>query len=318
MNKKIIVLLIFTALVIFGCTRMEYGLTQSESGRLFSARSGLLYDDSVLISRNTSADTLWEGSAGIEGHEPPRFRDMSNDGSDITAANPNADERKLVKMANVQIKLENFDTTDEFISNLLERHNAYSALTQINEHSRFYSLRVPSKLFDVFLTEVNNMGNLISRHESTEDVTVRYYDLEGRLETQKELLRTFQSYLGRTNTMQDILTVETRIADLQRDIDRTGSQLRSLANLVDYATINLNLHMSVPVVSYKGETLSDRIRDLFSGFGNFLSSILVAIIGFVIYGIPLLAIIVLLIWVLFGRIGLMKKLWNLLMSKKQS
>ena len=173
MNKKIIVLLLLAALVIFGCSRMEGGLTQLNSNdsfpyRLRSATPGLPYDDSVNDERFfLSEETIWrgtgfmpEGAAGIEGHAPPAFRDMSNlygflsssDETDIIATNPNADERKLVKMATVQLKLDNFDTIDEFISNLLERHNAYSALTQINEQSRFYSLRVPSKLFDVFLT----------------------------------------------------------------------------------------------------------------------------------------------------------------------
>ncbi|MCL2721212.1 MAG: DUF4349 domain-containing protein [Treponema sp.] len=325
MNKKIIVLILLAALVIFGCNRLEGGFSISENSRQFSDHSdyeamlfnsrapALPYDDSG-VSMSARNLFSYEGT-GFNGNTFTSFGDVS-DGTDITATNPNAVERMLVKRASIRVRVENLDTIDDVVENLLKKYNAYSALTTADEFYRYYSLRVPSQLYDVFLSEINDIGRLIQRNESTEDVTVRYYDIEGRLETQRELLRTFQSYLGRAANMQEILTVESRIADLQRDINRTGTQLRNLSDQVDYATIDLNIIGPAAVISYRGDTLGDRIMQLFGGFGDFLSSAVVVIIGFMIYGIPILAIIILLIWVLFGRIGLMKKLWKLLMSKK--
>ncbi len=225
-------------------------------------------------------------------------------------------ERKLVKRADVRIRVESLETADASMAGLLKKYNAYAASTSITENSYYYSIRVPSNMYDLFLAEMNGMGRLIHRSENTEDVTVRYYDLEGRLETKKELLRTFQAYLRRATNVEEILKVETRIAELQYEIDGTGKQLRDLANRVDYATIDLTL-LGPVAASNRNVTFGERVKQMFGGFGDFLSSVGVVIIGIVIYGIPILLLAVFFFWLLFGRVGLVKKLWQIVKGKKQ-
>jgi hypothetical protein len=171
-------------------------------------------------------------------------------------------------------------------------------------------LRVPSQYYDIFLSETGGIGRLLNRYESTEDVTLRYYDLEGRLATKKELLKTFQDYLGRARNIEEILSVEARIAELQYDIEGTGIQLRNLANQVDYSIIELSIHGPAEVSPYQELTLGERIKKLFNSFGSFLATAAVGIIGVIVYGIPILLLLALLYWLLFGKIGLLKKFFN--------
>ena len=235
----------------------------------------------------------------------------------MEAANLSNNERKLIKRANVTIRTENLDNADVSIKSLLQKYEAYTASTSIDENSRYYSLRVPSKYYDVFLSEMDGMGRLINRYESTEDVTLRYYDLEGRLETKKELLRTFQAYLGRANNIEEILAVEARIAELMYDIEGTGMQLRNLGNQVDYSTIDLYLLGPVTSTSISKLTLGERVKKMFSGFGGFLAGVVVVLIGIIIYGIPILIFAGIFFWLFFGRIGLAKKFWNMMKGKKK-
>ena len=225
-------------------------------------------------------------------------------------------ERKLVKSASVGIRVENLETAQASVAALLTKYDAYAASTSVQENSCYYSLRVPAPRYDAFLAEMNGMGRLLHRSENIEDVTLRYYDLEGRLETKKELLRTFQAYLGRARTIEEILAVEARISELQYDIEGTGKQLRSLANRVDYATVDLNLLGPVALTPGQKVTFGERLRQMFGGFGAFLSGVAVAIVGIVIYGIPILLLVVFFFWLLFGRIGVLKKLWQLVRGKK--
>jgi hypothetical protein len=156
---------------------------------------------------------------------------------------------------------------------------------------------------------MNGMGRLLYRSENAEDVTLRYYDLEGRLGTKRELLKTFQNYLGKAKDIEEILSVEERIAELQDEIDGTGKELRYLANLVDFATLELTI-LRAAGSSSSAPGLGYRFRELFSGFGEFISAVLVVLLGIVIYGIPSVLILTLLFWLLFGKIGLIKKLWK--------
>ena len=319
--KAKITFLLLVALLVFGCSRQSAGTRYSP-----------YYSEDAEYSILQRA--VSESAYGVMGFNDSglsmsasRGRVMSNlydemiveENLSTEAANvPASEQRKLVKSAELRIRVENLEAADDSVADLLRVYNAYAASSSFSENSRYYSLRVPAPQYEVFLAEMNGMGRLINRSENTEDVTLRYYDLEGRLESRRGLLRTFQSYLGRANNMEEILSVEARIADLQREIDNTGTQLRNLANRVDYATIDLYLMGPVTVTSIKSETFIERIARLFNSFGGFLTTVVVVLFSVIIYGIPVLLILALLFWVLFGRIGLMKKLWRVVMGKKKN
>jgi hypothetical protein len=72
----------------------------------------------------------------------------------------------------------------------------------------------------------------------------------------------------------------------------------------------------VSSVPNRGLTFVERVKQLFGGFGGFLSTVAMVLIGIFVYGIPILFLIALFIMLFFGRIGLAKKLWGLINSKR--
>jgi len=88
--------------------------------------------------------------------------------------------------------------------------------------------------------------------------------------------------------------------------------LTQLASIVDYATVNLYVYNPRDVRPY---TLGDRIADLFGSFGGFAKGGLLALIGIVIFGIPIIIALLLAYWLLFGKIGLLKKAFRLASGK---
>jgi len=313
MKKTITIsILLLAVFLAFGCSKGEMG-----GGNLSLARSTAVYGfDMATSSAMPAAAPMAEmAEKRFAGAMVEEAQAMS-DASDSISANLSEVERKLVKRADVRIRVENLEAADASVSGLLEKYDAYAASTIIEENSRNYSLRVPAEHYDVFLAEMNGMGRLLRRFESTEDVTLRYYDLEGRLSTKKELLKTFQAYLARARTIEEILSVEARISELQYDIEGTGMQLRNLSNRVDYATIELAILGPVLSKPRQGKTAGERVKELFGGFGGFLSTVGIVLLGIVIYGIPILLLLALLFWLFFGRVGLLKKLWRFITMKK--
>jgi hypothetical protein len=308
MSKKTVIITLLAALsllltLVFGCSK------KSEYSPLYAGGYQSSYDMEMAEAPMAAASSS-------------RSRQMSDEdnrlyeGADALAANElNAAERKLLKSASLRIRVESLEAADASLTVLMEKYDAYAVSTTIQDNTYYYSLRVPAPRYDAFLAEMNGMGRLLRRSESTEDVTLRYYDLEGRLETKKELLKTFQSYLGKAKTIEEILAVEAHLSELQYDIEGTGMQLRILANKVDYATIELNL-LGPAATQNRSETFGERLKQMFGGFGGFLSGVAVVILGIVIYGVPILLLVVLFFWLLFGRIGLLKKLWYLVKGKK--
>jgi len=281
------------------------------------------------VSYNTSASggvarqmaaMAYEEAAFDASRQPARIEMGSDDGGQDAPLGAEIPEqsRKLIKRAELRIRVEDPAAIEAPLSALMAKYDAWPASTGIYENSRNYSIRVPTGFYDTMLSELAGLGRILWRTENAEDVTLRYYDLEGRLATRRELLKTYQEYLGRAANIGDIMTVESRIADLQQEIDWTGTQLRNLANLIDYSTINLEITGPANLSSYAEPSLGEKVGELFSSFGSVASSALVVLMGIVLYGIPAILIIVLLFWLLFGRIGLLKKLWHLAAEKRDA
>ncbi|MDR2072748.1 MAG: DUF4349 domain-containing protein [Spirochaetaceae bacterium] len=267
-----------------------------------------------------AAATVWEGAAYNSGQTFRKAEDAAEPrGPELPEAGavPGAGlSQKLVTHAGISIRVQDPEKAGATVDSLVEQYGAYASSATVWENGRNYSIRVPASSYTAFLSALGDLGRLLHRAENTEDVSLRYYDLEGRLATKRELLATYRSYLGRAKDIKEILSVEEKIAELEDDIDGTGKELRSLAGLVNYATVDLEILGPENIPSYAAPTLGERIGGLFGVFGSFLSMVLVILLGVVVYGIPSFLILALLFWLLFGRIGLVKKVWGLIAGKR--
>jgi hypothetical protein len=326
------VFLLFLALALCGCSRgapFGGGAESLSGGR--QAASQAAYDDTGWAGAAYNP----EGPAGLEGQTPPAFRDMGSlygetgtaqtaEAPETTALNPPLNqgapaaekERKLIKNARIQTMVDNLEEAAAHIEALLEQYQGYASNSSVRDTSRSYTIKIPSAQYETALREVGNIGKILYRSETVEDATIKFYDLEGRLNTRMELLKTFQAYLGKAKDIEEIMTVEKRIAELQQEIDWYGSQLADLSHLSDYATINLELLGPVSESVYYKPSLKDQIAGLFESFSTVASTVFLVLLGILVYGIPALFILILLFWILFGRIGLIRKVWRLAGAKK--
>jgi hypothetical protein len=232
----------------------------------------------------------------------------TNDGHSAVAS----PERKLVRTANLALRVQNLAAGETSVRKAIADAGGYVSSAYESEGALQLELRVPRNSFDGMIERISPLGKMESRSITAEDVTLQYYDLESRLETKRVLADTFRGYLKSAKTIEDILAVETRLADLQNEIDRTGSEFRNLANLVDFATIHLTLLLPDADVPDSGPGLGDRIKSLFRGFVAFVETIITVLIGVVVFGIPLVLLAAFAWWLLFGKIGLLMKLFRMI------
>ncbi|MCL1814319.1 MAG: hypothetical protein FWG27_00635 [Treponema sp.] len=87
--------------------------------------------------------------------------------------------------------------------------------------------------------------------------------------------------------------------------------VQPLAILALFAVLLTNCSKSSAPIKYF--TLGDRIGSVFSSFGSFASGVLVVILGIVVYGIPIVLFCLAAFWLLFGRVGILKKAFGFVM-----
>ena len=146
-------------------------------------------------------------------------------------------ERKLIKTANMSLKVDNLDNAENQIQNWCSAYGGYIFSSNGWEQSRNYTIKVPVDKFDAALNSLNGVGSLISKSVSAEDVSDQYYDLESRLNTKTILLHRLEAYLKDAKNVNSKFVSQNKgfqnqvDADLVDDDTNTNNQQKSKIGL---------------------------------------------------------------------------------------
>lgn len=227
-------------------------------------------------------------------------------------------ERKLIRNGTISIIVESMEDSDSKIEAWIKSLGGYISNSQMNKYYNYYTVRIPSERFDEAMKFIGGLGELQNRSVYIEDVTDRWYDLKGRLETKKILEEKYNQYLKKADNMKDLLEVERQLNNVISEIESMEGQMKRLNNQIDYSTINITVEAKVPTYDTQRHVISLNLKDFMYDVGDFFVKFAKVLLGIVIYGIPILALLALLYWVLFGKIGLLKKLFIFLSGKKKA
>ena len=184
-----------------------------------------------------------------------------------------AENRKLIKTVNLDVETEALDellpVIDEKITQLggyAENREIYngSAYAQRRYRRADMTIRIPAENVDQFVEQVSGISNVVSSNEYIEDVTLQYVDTESRvkaLETEQERLLEL---LEQAQNMAELLEIEARLTDVRYELESVASRLRTLENLVSYATVHLSLSEVQEYTPVAEKTVWQRISDGFS------------------------------------------------------
>lgn len=171
----------------------------------------------------------------------------STDGIESVAAT----SQKLIKTVSMTMETKEFDPLLENIRSKVDELGGYIESSEISGSS-YYSvyesryawmkLRIPSDKLDGFVTIVSELGNVTSKNESVQDITLQYVDVESHkkaLETEQDRLLEL---LEKAETMEDIIAIESRLSEVRYELQSYGSTLRTFDNQVSYSTVDLSIH----------------------------------------------------------------------------
>lgn len=251
-------------------------------------------------AESLTADSSYGGSAAQENESAPSldsghiYMDAVTEEGAVevpaeTAHASVASGRKLVRTTSLTVETEEFDTLVSTVEERVERLGGYIESMNLNSGSGIHdssirkkadmTLRIPKDRLNGFVSEVEKLSNVTSREESAEDVTLQYVDTESlkkALLTEQERLLAF---LEQAENLEDVITLEQRLSEVRYQLESAESKLRTLDNLVDYATVTLNIE-EVTVLTPTVE-LSDWER-MTSGFADSVKAVAGGIKNFLI------------------------------------
>ncbi len=295
-------------------------LTGCGSGSDYS--SGTAYNSNATVSESydTMADNGWGVMEESAAMEPDVFMEDGTAYKSEKVETPVAMEEKLIRTVDMSVETKEYDKlisgiTQEVkaLGGYIENMDSYNGSIYSDYRSSRnanMTLRIPKDKLDGFLLSVSELGNVTRQNEGIENVTLKYVDLASHkkaLETEYDRLLVL---LERAESIEDIITIESRLSNVRYQIESMESQLRTMDNKVDYSTVYLNIEEVVDYTPIEEETTLERIT---GGFMESLTDIAEGAKEVGIYLIVKLPYIVL--WAVI--IGLFL-LWVIHTNKKQN
>lgn len=193
--------------------------------------------------------------------------------AELLEENTQAAERKLIKTVDLSVETEEYDALlenlEQQIAGLggyIEYQNQYNGSYYSgyqDTRNAYMQIRIPVQRMDEFIVSVGEWTNIRDKEERVEDVTLRYVDLESR----KRALTTEQDrlleLLEKAESVEDIITIESRLSDVRYELESMESQLRTLTNQIDYSTINLSIQEVRRLTPTEEKTVWDKMRNGF-------------------------------------------------------
>lgn len=200
--------------------------------------------------------------------------------------------------------LQNVETRVNELGGYVEQQEVYRGSAYANRVYRHanMTLRIPAEKADAFVEKVGEISNITSTFEDVDDVTLQYVATESRITALKTEETRLLELLAQAKNMEDLLLIESRLTDVRTELEEYTSQLRLFDNLVNYATIRLNVDEVREYTPVKEQTfwqrigsgLQDNLKDLGTGAENFVVFLITSLPYLVLIAAGLTVLILLL------------------------
>lgn len=161
------------------------------------------------------------------------------------------------------------------------------------------TLRIPAAAFQSGIRRLATLGRELEREITAEDVSEAMVDLDTRIATMRASVKRTRALLDRAQSISDISAVERELSTREAELASLESRRRNLGNQVAYSSITVTLVASEAAAPPPSQPKIGFGTGLAAGWDAFtmsvrvLLTILGAILPFLMYGIPVLALVLL-------------------------
>ena len=244
MKRKPVLLItaFFLSLILSACGGAS---TSTDSGAPRPAGVAMDSSENEYAVAETMAAPVGEMAAVQAASESGQITDSATISPELPAA------RKLIRTVRLSVETNAFDSFLNDLNQQVAQLDGYVEQSDISGNSmhqnrpapRYASLtiRVPADKLDQLILQVEKQGNVTNRSENTQDVTLRYTDLESRKKSLTVEQDRLWELLEKADTLESVIALEERLSEIRYQLESLESQLRLYDNQVDYSTVNLDI-----------------------------------------------------------------------------
>lgn len=267
-------------------TKISFGIYDISSGPSFSQ----LFAPSEPVqpkSKSTGETPAAEAQKPVAGDVVDNASVRSTDVADgDTSA-----ERKVIKNAEMHLESREPDVTQKIIVAIAEQNSGFvlstdqsmSDITQNVRDSVSITIRVPAERFTGAVDAIRDSADrFLVESIKGDDVTEEYIDIQARLRAKKALEEQFLQIMKQSETVEEALLVQSRLADVRTEIEKIEGRLRYLQNQTTYSTIKVSIQTPTSIAAQSAGffgRLGDSATRGADGAVNFTLGLVTFVIG---------------------------------------
>lgn len=221
--------------------------------------------------------------------------------------------RKLITTMNISAETDDLAAVVAGVENKVKELGGYIESSNMSNNVSYSSrvsrnagitARIPRDRLDEFVDLVEGSTNITNKSVNVEDVTLNYVDIESRKNSLRTEEKRLLEILESAETVEDVIAVEDKLADVRYEIESIESQLRSYDNRIDYSTVYLDIDEVVKFTPVEKESATTRMG---KGFVQSVGEVAEAVVEFAVWFVShipqmILVIIVIVLIVIIIRL----------------
>lgn len=306
--NMLLTMCLVVSVVATGCGSSGGSYSQVESyADTSDSEIAMAGDISSISGFGTSNDFSDYKSQSDEYYDEAEYDDNfnENEADDIDAETETEDtevvkllDDKLIYTCDIDLETKNFVETKEMLDQLIKEYgiiieseyygnDSYGWYRDDYEPSACQtaelSLRIPSTKYHEFVGRTGELGHVVSKNSTVENLSSAYRDNETRLRTLTEKRDRLESLLGQAATVTEIIELENSIEQVCYEIEKLESNNMYIDLGVMYSFINIDIeevgeYTTVePVKQTFGEELIEAFKDSWKALVELIQGVILAL-----------------------------------------
>lgn len=253
----------------------------------------------------------------------------AGEGAAEIAADPVLSQEKLVYTGDLTIQTLNYDESLKALrAKAAELGGIVEWENESDSNYRWYdgessgtrsvyiTLRIPTDNFEAFMNDADGIGKVISRSRGVKNISRQYNDTTVQIEALEKQQERLLEMMDKAETIEDMIAVETRLTEVQSQLNSLKTYRQSMDTDVMYSTVTVSLQ-EVREYVHVNESFIERAWNSFiSGWKNFVWFLEDFFIN-VLYALPYILIIGGLIFAAVKKNWLRMPKFNFLKRRKK-
>ncbi len=204
---------------------------------------GNTFTEGIVGSNFASKDMAMSNSMTVE--DSAMYYDEYRD---YTEADIVKNTMMVVRNADMSVDVANLEEFTDSVTTIVESFDGYFEQVNVNNYDsewathRYanYTIRIPAEHLDEFINDVDGTAKITSKNVTSEDVSLEYVDVNAHISALETEQKELNRLLSMTTEVEDMITIEQRLSEVQANLDSYNGQKRLLEGRVSYSTVWLS------------------------------------------------------------------------------